>query len=212
MHLQRFHTGVYEPRLFPRALDPNHHQIDAHASSRQSLRATHIFVDARPAHQQATPPIISGCLARPPSVRAEKLLSVMGSLRTIILFTLLRVYCCIAGELLVFPEGEVHSILCTAPDEDHFEISWRTAAGEVGNEGTFTVGDEEPVTNGTKGRRLMFTASPEVNGTILRCVVVNFDQPSDSPEPLEFTIIIQGLLINLWVVVLETLNRHPGGS
>ena len=141
--------------------------------------------------------------------------AIMASLHKIILlFTLLRVYCCIAGELLVFPEGEVHSIICTAPDEERFVINWGTAAGGViGNEGTYyTVGDEEPVTNGTKGRRLMFTASPEVNGTILRCVVINFDLPSDSPEPLEFTIIIQGLLINLWVVVLETLNRHPGGS
>jgi hypothetical protein len=120
----------------------------------------------------------------------------MGSLRKIILlFALLRVYCCIAREQLVLPEGEVHSILCTAPDEDHFGTSWRTAAGgEVGNEGTFTVGEEEPTTNGTKGRRVMFTASPEENGTTLICVVINFRQPSDSPEPLEFTIIIQGTL------------------
>ena len=137
----------------------------------------------------------------------------MGSLRNVLLlFALLRVYCCIAIALLVFTEGEVHSILCTAPDEDHFEINWRTSAGGViGNEGTYTVGDEEPVNNGTKGKRLTFTASPEVNGTTLRCVVVDFRPNSDYPE-LEFTIIIQGLLINLWVVVLETLNRHPGGS
>ena len=118
----------------------------------------------------------------------------MGSLRKIILlFALLRVYCCIAREQLVFPEGEVHSILCTAPDEDHFEISWRTAAGgEVGNGGTFTVGEEEPATNGTKGRRVIFTASPNINGTTLRCVVTDFSPNSDSPEELEFTIIIQG--------------------
>ena len=123
----------------------------------------------------------------------------MASLRKIIfLFALLRVYCCIAREVLVFPEGEVHSILCTAPDEDHFEILWRTAVGgEVGYEGTFTVGDEEPVYSGTKGRRVIFTASPEVNETTLRCIVVNFRPNSDSPEQLEFTIIIQGLLIDL---------------
>ncbi|CAI8009840.1 hypothetical protein GBAR_LOCUS6564 [Geodia barretti] len=103
--------------------------------------------------------------------------------------------CSSQGELLVFPEGEVRSILCTAQDEDHFGINWRTAdGGEFGNEGTFTVGDEEPATNGTKGRRVIFTASPEVNGITMTCVVVNFRQPSDSPEPLDFTIIIQGNL------------------
>ena len=95
----------------------------------------------------------------------------------------------------MFPEGEEHSILCTAPDEDHFEINWGTTAGGFfENEGTFTVGEEEPDTNGTKGRRVLFTASPEVNGTTLRCFVINFRQPSDSLEPLEFTIIIQGFV------------------
>ena len=75
----------------------------------------------------------------------------------------------------------MHSILCTAPDEDHFEINWGTGdGGFFENEGTFTVGDEEPATNGTKGRKVMFTALPEVNGTTLKCVVINFDQPSDS--------------------------------
>ena len=110
----------------------------------------------------------------------------------------------------MFPEGEVHSILCTAPDEDHFAINWGNVdGGEVGNEGTFTVGDEEPVYSGTKGRRVIFTASPEVNGTTVRCVVINFRQPSDSPEPLDFTIIIQGLLFKkLWImVIVTTLNQ-----
>ena len=93
----------------------------------------------------------------------------------------------------MLPEGEVRSILCTAPDEDYFEINWGTVdGGEFGNEGRFTVGDEEPATNGAKGRRVIFTASPEVNEITLRCVVVSFRQPSDSPEPLDFTIIIQG--------------------
>ena len=95
----------------------------------------------------------------------------------------------------MLPEGENHSILCTAPAEDHYEINWRTSDGrEVGNEGTFTVG-EELTNNGTKGMRILFTASPEVNGTILRCVVINFQNLGDSPEPLEFTIIIQGFLV-----------------
>ncbi|CAI7999333.1 hypothetical protein GBAR_LOCUS2686 [Geodia barretti] len=98
------------------------------------------------------------------------------------------------GEQLVFPEGEEHSILCTAPDEDNFAINWGTGGGIIGNEGPFTVGDEEPATNGTKGRRVIFNASLEVNQTTLRCVVVNFRPNSDSPEPLDFTIIIQGPL------------------
>ena len=92
----------------------------------------------------------------------------------------------------MLPEGEDNSILCTAPAEDHYEINWRTGDGEITNGGTFTVGYEELIINGTKGIRVIFTASPEVNGTILRCVVVNFNQPSDSPEPLEYPIIVQG--------------------
>ncbi|CAI7999763.1 hypothetical protein GBAR_LOCUS2784 [Geodia barretti] len=52
----------------------------------------------------------------------------------------------------------------------------------------------------------MFTASPEVNGTILRCVVVNFDLPSDSPEPLEFTIIIQD--ISHYLVTIINMEDH----
>ena len=100
----------------------------------------------------------------------------------------------------MFPEGEVHSILCTAPDDDRFEINWGTGdGGFFENEGTFTVGDEEPATNRTKGRRVIFTTSPEVNGTTLICVVINFRQPSDSPEPLEFTIITQGLLFRKYM-------------
>ena len=176
MHLQRFHTGVYEPRLF------------------------RVVVAPRP---RATPyhirPLSSG----------SAIIPIMASLRKIILvFTLLRVFCCITGEVLVFQEGELHSILCTAPDEERFVINWGTVDGGFGNEGTFTVGDEEPATNGMKGRRVIFTALPVVNGTTLRCVIVNFRQPSDSPDPLDFTIIIQGLLLKkLWIMVTVTLNQ-----
>ena len=98
------------------------------------------------------------------------------------------------GERLVLPEGEIHNILCTAPAEDHFAINWGTNhEGEAGNEDIFSVGEEETVGEGMKGRRVTFTATPVVNNTILRCVVINFDQPSSSPEPMEFIIIFQGL-------------------
>ena len=31
----------------------------------------------------------------------------------------------------MLPEGEDHSILCTAPAEDHYGINWRTGDGET---------------------------------------------------------------------------------
>ena len=98
----------------------------------------------------------------------------------------------------MLPEGEDHSILCTAPAKDHYEITWGTGdGGVVGNDDPFTVGDEELTNNGKKGIRVLFTASPEVNGITLRCVVINFQNLADSPEPLEFTIITQGFLVML---------------
>ena len=94
----------------------------------------------------------------------------------------------------MLPEGTIQNILCTAPAEDHYAINWGTnLEGHAGSEGIFTVGEEETVGEGMKGRRVTFTTTPVVNNTILRCVAINFDQPSSSPEPMEFIIIIQGL-------------------
>ena len=102
------------------------------------------------------------------------------------------------GELLVLPEGKIHNILCTAPAEDHYDINWGTNhEGEAGNEGVFTVGEEKTVSDGMKGRQVTFTATSLVNNTRLTCVVINFNQPSSSPEPLKFNIIIQGFCVML---------------
>ena len=46
-----------------------------------------------------------------------------------------------ALELLVLPEGEEHSVLCTVADEDRFEIIWVVDGGSAGEE--FVVGEEE---------------------------------------------------------------------
>ena len=97
------------------------------------------------------------------------------------------------GELLVLPEGETHTILCTAPAEGHI-ITWASSKGQIGNGGTFTVGQEEAVGEEMKGMRITFTATtPLVNNTILICAVLNVHQPSSSPEPRIFNITIQGL-------------------
>ena len=102
------------------------------------------------------------------------------------------------GELLVLEEGKIHNILCTAPVEGPYTINWGTTLeGEAGNEDIIVVGEEEAVSEGVKGRRVTFTATPVVNNTILTCVVINFNQPSSVPETLEFIIIIQGFCVLL---------------
>ena len=73
------------------------------------------------------------------------------------LFALLRVcfllgmYHCTAGEQLVLPEGVEHSILCTAPDDDRYLITWVDDDGAVAN--GFVVGEEETVGDGMKGKK-----------------------------------------------------------
>ena len=95
-----------------------------------------------------------------------------------------------AEEQLVLPEGEEQSILCTAPNEGNYLITWVANFGPVGD--GFVVGEEEILDDGTKGKRITFTATDDINSTSLTCVVSDTFQASNSFEPIQLTIIIQG--------------------
>ena len=96
-----------------------------------------------------------------------------------------------AEEQLVLPEGEEHSILCTAPNEDNYLITWVDNVGPVGD--GFVVGEKEILDDEMKGIRITFTATDNINNTSLKCVVFDTVEPSNSFEPIQLTIIIQGI-------------------
>ena len=104
---------------------------------------------------------------------------------------------CIAEEL-VLAVGEEHSILCKSPDGANYRIQWSVNAVPVDSEYMdYTVGEEETLTNGMKGKRIMFTA---IENASLRCFVTDFSNV-DSFDPLEIVIIIQGFQAALWIKV-----------
>ena len=112
----------------------------------------------------------------------------------IVAYFLLRSYHSAAAiELLVLPEGEEHSILCTAiitEEEDNYQINW-AANGRLIGDG-FVVGEEKILDDGTRERNIMFTATNGINNTNLSCVVSHLFEPSNTFTPIELTIIIQG--------------------
>ena len=97
-----------------------------------------------------------------------------------------------AIELLVLPEGEEHSILCTAniivEEEDNYQINWAANGRQIEDE--FVVGEETLLDDGTRERNITFTTTNDINNTILSCVVIHLFQPSLSFTPVELTIII----------------------
>ena len=112
-------------------------------------------------------------------------------LKVIFAASLLGIYHGAAEEHLVLPEGEEQSILCTAPNQERFLITWGANVGPVGD--GFVVGEEEIFDNETKGKRITFTATDDINSTSLRCVVADIFEPGNSFKPIQLTIIIQGV-------------------
>ena len=95
----------------------------------------------------------------------------------------------VAGEQLVLAEGEERSILCTAPAEVNYNVLWAVDGIPVNGEYMgFTVGEEEMLGDGMKGKRIMFTATTNVS---LRCVITDV-LSVDSFDPLVINIIVQG--------------------
>ena len=113
----------------------------------------------------------------------------------IVAYFLLRIYHSAAIELLVLPDGEEHSILCTAiiteEEEDSYQIILAANGQSIGD--GFVVGEVETLDDGTRERNITFTATNDINNTNLSCVVVHLFQLSLSFTPIEFTIIIQGI-------------------
>ena len=94
----------------------------------------------------------------------------------------------------MLPEGEEHSILCTAiitEEEDSYQIHWGANGRSIGD--GFVVGEVETLEDGTRERNITFTATNDINNTNLSCVVSHLFQSSLSFTPIEFTIIIQGI-------------------
>ena len=105
-----------------------------------------------------------------------------------VIFAVSLLYHGLAEEQLVLPEGEEHSILCTAPNEQDYLITWGANGGAVGD--GFVVGEEEILDD---GKRITFTATDDINSTSLRCVVSDIFNADNSFDPIQLTIIIQGV-------------------
>ena len=97
-----------------------------------------------------------------------------------------------AVELLVLPDGVKHSIPCTAPANGSYLINWVVDEEQPGD--GFVVGEKETLANGMEIKSITITASNEISNTNLRCSVFDLIEASNSFEPIELTIIIQGWL------------------
>ena len=104
-------------------------------------------------------------------------------------------------ELLVLPEGEEHSVLCTVADDDRYLIDWLVDGGSVGEE--FVVGEEETLQDGMKGTRITFNATLDVNHTNVKCTVLDRVIPALSFDSLNFTITIQGSQPHLSKIIMS---------
>ena len=123
--------------------------------------------------------------------------------RTFVLLAACFLSCDCIAEELVLPVGEEHSILCKSPDGANYRIQWSVNAVPVDSEYMdYTVGEEETLTDGMKGKRIMFTA---IENASLRCFVTDFSNV-DFFDPLETVIIIQGFQAALWIKVTCTLS------
>ena len=106
-----------------------------------------------------------------------------------------------ALELLVLPEGEEHSVLCTVADEDRYLIDWLVNGRSTGEE--FVVGEEETLQDGMKGTRITFNATLDVNNTNVKCTVLDRVTPALSFDFLNFTITIQGSQPHLSKIIMS---------
>ena len=98
------------------------------------------------------------------------------------------------GEQLVLPEGKEHTILCRSPAETKYLITWVANGAPIDDDHLiFTVGEERQLTGGEKGRNVTFIPTPDVNSTSLKCAVIDVIDFANSFEPLDFTIIVQGI-------------------
>ena len=101
------------------------------------------------------------------------------------------------GDVLVLPEGENESIVCTALDDDNLDITWRVNGRISTDDEDMRFVVEEEVTSiddGLKGSKIIFNATIDVNNTNLSCVVSNIAELTFM-VPLEIIITIQGHIL-----------------
>ena len=121
------------------------------------------------------------------------------------------------GDVLVLPEGENESIVCTALDDVNLVITW-IVNGRISTDEDmrFVVEEEETsVDNGLKGSTIIFNATIDVNNTNLSCVVSNIAELT-LVLTLEVTITLQGHIIiivaNTILLRYQILFRHSSSS
>ena len=101
----------------------------------------------------------------------------------------------------MLPEGKEHTILCRSPAEINYLITWVANGAPIDDDHLiFTVGEERQLTGGEKGRNVTFIPTPDVNSTSLKCAVIDIIDFANSFEPLDFTIIVQGIY---WTYILS---------
>ena len=100
----------------------------------------------------------------------------------------------------MLPEGKEHTILCRSPAEINYLITWVANGAPIYDHLIFTVGEERQLTGGEKGRNVTFIPTPDVNSTSLKCAVIDVIDFANSFEPLDFTIIVQGIY---WTYILS---------
>jgi hypothetical protein len=103
--------------------------------------------------------------------------------------------CSPEGELLVLPLGEARELLCTAPAENGYIINWIVNGSQLNTEDSETDFRLKDIllANMSRGRNLMFTATPEVNNTNVHCLITDTQQQIS--ESSQFLIQIQGRLL-----------------
>ena len=122
------------------------------------------------------------------------------------------------GDVLVLPEGENESIVCTALDDDNLDITWRVNGRISTDDEDMRFVVEEEVTSiddGLKGSTIIFNATIDVNNTNLSCVVSNIAELT-LVLTLEVTITLQGHIIiivaNTILLRYQILFRHSSSS
>ena len=100
----------------------------------------------------------------------------------------------------MLPEGKEHTILCRSPAETKYLITWVANGAPIYDDHLiFTVGEERQLTGGEKGRNVTFIPTPDVNSTSLKCAVIDLNDYTNSFEPLNLTIIIQGKSTKIYI-------------
>ena len=100
--------------------------------------------------------------------------------------------CCLIGELLVLPLGEARELLCTAPAEIGYTIDWVVNGSQLRAEETNFRSEDILLANMSRGRNLIFTATPEVNNTNVHCLITDIQRLQTSKSS-QFLIQIQGM-------------------